>query len=718
MYQQRTFLILSITFVFFFLLTPSFLIGETSNFPITEKHAVIDTYHGVKVTDNYRWLEDHTDPTVKEWIEKQNEYTRSILDTITNRELINDRIAELLGYVSSSYKDIRIAGDYIFAMKMLPPAQHSYLARYSSFDDLSTEKIIVNVDELDDEHLTEIDFYRPSSDGKLVAISLSRSGSELGNLFIFDTETGKKLDEFVPHVYAATALGDFVWKKDGSGLYYTRLPHEGERPDKDLLFYQQVYFHQLGTSFDKDRYITGEKFPKIAETEFEISDDGKLIIISVENGDGEEYEHFLMDENENVIQIAEYDDMISEVKFGKDNSLYFLSYKNSPRGKILHLPPGETDLDKASVLVEESDVSIISMYPGESKLYLRDMVGGPSQIRVICLKTGNQFVIPSDPISAVGFIINLESDNLLFRSTSYLNPPAYFIYNPENNSTTSTPFVSTSPVNVNELEVSREFATSKDGTKIPLNIIHKKGIEHDGNHPTILTGYGGYSISLSPYFEPIIHLWLEQGGVYVIANLRGGGEYGKDWHLTGNLTNKQNTFDDFSASSEYLFKAGYTTPQKLAIRGKSNGGLLMGAALTQHPKYYKAVVSEVGIYDMLRVELDANGEFNITEFGTVKNPDQFKALYSYSPYHNVKENTNYPSVLFTAAKYDGRVNPMQSRKMTALLQNVSVSENPILLRTAAKGGHSRGSLNQKIEIYTDIFSFIFSQLGMIYKYDK
>jgi prolyl oligopeptidase len=718
MLRQRFTLTLVLSVIFFLILFPSFLNGETSTPPTSEKSTVTDVYHDVSVTENYRWLEDYSKPVVKEWTEQQNLYTRSILDTVTNRELIKERLTELLEHVSPSYKEFNEEGDYIFALKMLPPAQHYYLVRYSSLEDASTEKIIVNVDEIDKEHLTEIEYYTPSPDGKLVAVSLSEKGSESGDLFIFDSETGEKLDEFVPKVNEATAGGDVAWKKDGSGFYYTRYPHKGERPDKDLRFYQQVYYHQLGTSYNDDRYITGEQFPRIAEIELEMSDDFSLMIITVANGDGGEFEHFLMDENENITQITQLDDLIQVVHFGKDNSLYFLSHKTATLAEILHLPPGKTDLDEASVFIEESDVCIKSFYPSNTKLYIRDLAGGPTRLRVVDLKTGDQIIIPSDPISSVGYIVTLDNDDLLFRSTSYLTPSAYFIYHHESNSISSTPFVSTAPADFSDFEVYREFATSKDGTKIPVNIIHKKGIAHDGSNPTILTGYGGYRISLSPWFDAKLHLWLEQGGVYVIANLRGGGEYGKDWHLAGNLTNKQNVFDDFTASAEHLFKCGYTTPEKLIIKGKSNGGLLMGAAFTQHPEYYKAVVAEVGIYDMLRVELDANGEFNITEFGTVKNPEHFKALYTYSPYHNVNTNTNYPSVLFTAAVFDGRVDPMQSRKMTALLQNETITDNPILLRTSTKSGHSKGSLSQKVELETDIYTFIFSQLDMIYKYDK
>src|SRR5262249_5504876 len=273
----------------------------------------------------------------------------------------------------------------------------------------------------------------------------------------------------------------------------------------------------------------------------------------------------------------------------------------------------------------------------------------------------------------------------------------------------------TSPADFGDVEVVREFATSRDGTRVPLNILRRKGIALDGANPTILYGYGGFGISISPFFDATLSMWLGQGGVFAIANVRGGGEYGEEWHRAGNLTNKQHVFDDFLATAEHLIAAGYTRPAQLAIMGGSNGGLLMGAALTQRPDLFRAVVSYVGIYDMLRLELDPNGAFNVTEFGTVKNPAQFEALYAYSPYHRVVDGTAYPAVLLVTGDHDGRANPAHSRKMTARLQAATSSGLPVLLRTSANTGHGMGtSLNERIAEDTDVYTFLFDQLGMDY----
>ena len=287
------------------------------------------------------------------------------------------------------------------------------------------------------------------------------------------------------------------------------------------------------------------------------------------------------------------------------------------------------------------------------------------------------------------------------------------VWLPDKTEPVKTALVNTSPVSFDDIEVSREFATSKDGAKIPLNIIRKKGTKTDGNNPTLLYGYGGYGISMQPNFNFTQRLWFDRGGVYVVANIRGGGEFGEEWHKAGNLTKKQNVFDDFAAAAEYLVKEKWTRPEKLAIQGGSNGGLLMGAMITQHPDLMRAVVSSVGIYDMLRVELAPNGAFNVTEFGTVKNPGQFKALYAYSPYHHVVDGTKYPSILMLTGANDGRVAPYHSRKMVARLDEANKSANPILLRTSSSAGHGIGTaLSERIKQQADIYSFLFAQLGM------
>jgi len=306
----------------------------------------------------------------------------------------------------------------------------------------------------------------------------------------------------------------------------------------------------------------------------------------------------------------------------------------------------------------------------------------------------------------------LEDGSLLFRAVSYTEPTSWFHWRDGKAQPEKTALRTTSPVSFDDIEVTRELATSKDGTKVPLNIVRRKGTKLNGNNATLLYGYGGYGISLSPSYDFARRLWFDRGGIYVVANIRGGGEFGEEWHKQGNLTNKQNVFDDFAAAAKHLIERKYTRPEKLALMGGSNGGLLMGAMITQHPQLMRAVVASVAIFDMLRVELAPNGAFNVTEFGTVKDLEQFKALYAYSPYHHVEDGTKYPDVLMLTGANDGRVAPYHSRKMTARLQEANGSKNPILLRTGSSGHGMGTALSERINQSADIYAFLFAQLDM------
>src|SRR5581483_9821508 len=349
-----------------------------------------------------------------------------------------------------------------------------------------------------------------------------------------------------------------------------------------------------------------------------------------------------------------------------------------------------------TVAVAESEAVIQDFKPSAHGVFVEDLVGGPSQIRFFKYDRPAR-IVPLKPVSSVQEMVWLDEDRLLFKNVSYIEPYVWMKFDATTGQSTPTALAGTSPVNFSDVEVVREFATSKDGTKVPLNILRRKDTKLDGNNPTLLYGYGGYGISLSPDFRLARRGWLDQGGVYVVANLRCGGEFGEEWHKAGNLTKKQNVFDDFAAAAKYLIDHKYTRPQKLAVQGASNGGLVMGAFLTQHPDMVHAVVSQVGIYDSLRTELEPNGEFNITEFGTVKNKEQFDALHAYSPYHRVVNGTKYPAVLMLTGDNDGRVNPFHSRKMIARLQAANKSKYPILLRTTASAGHGMGtSLDERI----------------------
>ena len=580
----------------------------------------------------------------------------------------------------------------------------------ASAEDAASARVVVDPNAMDPSGSTTIDFYEPSLDGKLVAVSLSKGGSEEGSVSVFEVATGKRFADDVPRVNGATAGGSVAWNGDASGFWYTRYPRAGERPPADLNFFQQIYFHRLGVPTAQDEYALGKNFPRIAEIQLQSSEDGKFVMARMANGDGGEFLHYMHGPEGRWTQVTRLSDRVSEAAFGPDNSLYMLSRKDAPMGQLLALSAPSFSLDKAKVVVTPGRSSIDDFVAAGGTLYVRYMAGGPS--RLLAKEAGKpDKMVPVGEISSVGQMVRVKGNHLLFENESYVEPSAWYTYDPASGAVKRTGLFTTSPASFGDVEVIRQFAVSKDNTRVPMNILRRKGTKLDGSNPTLLYGYGGYSISLSPDFSARRRVWLDHGGVFVIANLRGGAEFGESWHEQGMLTKKQNVFDDFIACAEYLIKAKYTSPEKLAIEGGSNGGLLMGAALTQRPELFHAVVSHVGIYDMLRVETFPNGAFNVTEFGTVKETDQFKALYAYSPYHHVKDGTDYPAVLFLTGDNDGRVDPMNSRKMTARLQAATHSGRPIFLRTSSGSGHGIGTaLNERIEQDADVFAFLLDQL--------
>ncbi|MEO7093978.1 MAG: prolyl oligopeptidase family serine peptidase, partial [Polyangiales bacterium] len=622
-----------------------------------------------------------------------------------------------------------------------PPKQQAFLVVLASPDDAKSERVLLDPNVLDATGGTTIDWYVPSHDGKLVAVSLSQGGSESGTVHVYDVANGKEhAIDVIPRAHGGTAGGDLAWRADGSGFWYTRYPHEGERPPVDLDFYQQVYFHKLGADPKADVYVLGKEFPRIAEITLETSEDGKWVLASVANGDGGEFAHHLAKATPPVTKegakpnewknFATYDDKVRVARFGRDGDLYLHSLRGAPKGKITRVSPASLmtpGLSTAKVVVPEGDSVIQQFTTTKGHLYVVSLAGGPSQVKVYDLAAAAKAKepiagkdLPILPVSSVSQVVPLQGEDVLVRNQSFLEPPAWYRYVSSTAKSSKTALFQTAAADFSDAEVVRETCLSKDGvTKVPLNILRKKGVALDGNNLTLLYGYGGYGVSLSPRFDVIHRLWLDQGGVYALANLRGGGEFGEAWHLDGNLTKKQHVFEDFLACGQWLLDQKYTRPDKLAIRGGSNGGLLMGAALTQKPDMFAAVVSHVGIYDMLRVELTPNGAFNVTEFGTVKDKALFDALYAYSPYHRVKDGTSYPAVLMLTGENDPRVDPYNSRKMVARLQAASTSKKPVLLRTSGDTGHGIGSpLSAQIDEETDVFGFLFQQLGHVFTAKK
>jgi prolyl oligopeptidase len=681
--------------------------------PATPKRPVTDTYHGVPVIDNYRWLENDADPEVKAWSAAQNRYARAFLDAQPARATLQSQLARLFGSSSSSYSALSYRKGVLFALKSQPPKEQPLLVWMKSANDPAAEKVVVDPNQIDAKGGTEIDFYEPSHNGKLVAVSLSQGGSESGDVHVYDAYTGKPLADVVARVNNGTAGGSVAWRSDDQGFYYTRYPRAGERPAADLGFYQQVWFHKLGTPATADTYSLGKEFPRIAEILLSTSDDGRYILAQMANGDGGEFAHYLLGPDGQWTQITHLSDSVTQADFGGNDSLWLLSRQGSPMGKILRMPLANPHLANAQTVIPESKSAIQEIVATPHRLYVVDQAGGPMQVRVFDEKGASKGQIPLAPSSSVAQVAGVEADDVLVLSETYLQPPAWSRFDAATGKLQATSLRKAAAADFSDTEVIREFAASKDGTRVPLNIIRRKGTKLDGNNPVVLYGYGGYGISLPPSYDVRLRPLLDRGVIYALANLRGGGEFGEDWHRAGMLTKKQNVFDDFAACAKWLIDQHYTNPKRLAIEGGSNGGLLMGAALTQHPELYAAVVAHVGIYDMLRVELSPNGAFNVTEFGTVKEGDQFKSLYAYSPYHHVVDGVQYPAVLFLTGANDPRVEPANSRKMTARLQ-ASGSKQPVYLRTTDSAGHGIGTaLSERIAQAVDVDVFLFAMLGVL-----
>jgi len=689
--------------------------------PATAARPATETIQGVSVADPYRWLEDDTDPAVKAWSKAQNQRARAYLDAVPGRAAVKARLSSLIKATSPSTTGLDAAGDRVFAYYFDPALQQPMLVTMNAQADPASRQMLVNPNTLAADGSLAIDWYTPSPDGTKVAVSLSSNGSEDGSLHIYEVATGKEIEPVIPRVQYPTAGGSVAWTKDGKALWYTRFPGD-DTPEADRHFFQQVYFHRLGADWKADPLVLSTKdgLPRTAEVFLDNHSGGENALASVQLGDGGEWQHFVLRPDGTFVQVGAYADKVVAATMGSDGAVYGISRLDALNGKVVKLAaPYTGGFAKARVIVPEGataiksdDITAALTVTGDH-LLVRDINGGPTTVRVFDLEGRNGKALAVPDVADIAQMEALPNGDVLYQVNSYLRPPYFMRWNARTGETTETALFVKSPIDYSDTEVVRAFATSKDGTKVPLNIIRRKGIKLDGSNPTLLYGYGGYGVNTTPGFLGASRrLWLEAGGVFVVANVRGGGEYGEKWHQQGALTHKQNVFDDFHAAGRWLIDNGYTTSDKLALQGGSNGGLLMGATLTQHPELARAVVSQVGIYDMVRVELDPNGSFNTTEFGTVKDKDQFNALYAYSPYHHVVSGVRYPAVLLTTGANDGRVNPMHSRKFAAALQAAG-GGGPIILRTSDKSGHGIGSsLDERIEEYTDVLMFLYDQLGL------
>jgi prolyl oligopeptidase len=677
-------------------------IVETPRIPVTTR------YQGMDVTEEYRWLEDASSTDSIAWTKAQQQLAAGYFGSVPWRAQLRARVERLLRAERTTYRNLVSGGPTFFALKEQTPRQQPFLVTLADVDDLGTERIVVDPDAIDPSGETTIDWFVPSPDGGRVAVSLSEHGTEDGSLHVFDVESCKVVDEPIPHVNLMG--GSMAWRHDGSGFWYTLCADPAG-------FRQQVWFHEGG----QDRLDAAEGFADeaIAENFLSASPDGRWLMDRVQKGDGGEWQIFLRSQDPTGAwwQLAGIPDKCTYAVLGT-GVLYLLSRHDAPRGKVLRvaLTEGATVAD-AEEIVPASDLVIEDLAVTRGTVWVVDMDGGPQRLRAFDLDGGSLPTPEVPPVSSVSSYVDrltrLGPDRVAWSRESFTEPPRWWVA-ADGEAARPTALTTTSPVDLSGYEVTREFALSPDGTRVPLNVIAPPGTPRDGSAPALLTAYGGYAISLVPRFDPESLLWLEQGGVLVVANIRGGGEYGEEWHHAGRLAAKQNCFDDFIACADHLHDGGITSRDRLAIIGGSNGGLLMGAVLTQRPDIARAVVAAVPVMDSLRAETTTNGRFNTTEFGSVDDPELFAALLAYSPYHHVADGTSYPAVLLTAGENDTRVDAWHAKKMTARLQRATSSGLPVLLRLESTG-HLAGSLDQTIDQTTDLHAFLFDQLGLDYQ---
>jgi len=691
--------------------------------PKAQAKPIVDLYHGTKVVDNYRWLEDGNSLETQKWVADEMAYTRALLDPLPGRDAIHKRLAELLSIGSITAPVI--AGKHYFYTKREGMQNQPVLYVRDSLN--GPDRVLVDANQLAADGTIALDWFQPSDNARYVAYGISQSGSEMSTLHIVETKSGTILPDTIERTRAAS----IAWLHDNSGLYYTRYPKKGDFPAGQEMYNRHVFFHELGTDPETDDLIFGEgRDPEDWPSVF-LSNDGRWLLIHVSQG-WTKSELFLMDTHgknpPSRLTSGKDFNYGAEVYDGK---VYITTNEDAARYRAFVTNAGNFDREAWKEIIPQSDAVLqnVSVYGG--KLFVQYEQNATSQLKLFDLE-GKK--ISDISLPAIGTVFGTggkwNHDEAFFGFHSFTVPPSIYLLDLKP-TPMKTPGLEANSAFISDLwtkvdapsidpsayEVAQEWSKSKDGTRVPMFIVHKKGLEKNGKNPTLLTAYGGFNISLTPSFSRTAYLWMEHGGIFAVANLRGGAEFGEDWHRAGMLDKKQNVFDDMISAAEHLISEKYTDKNHLAIQGGSNGGLLMGAMMTQRPDLFRAVVCQVPLLDMLRYQNFQIAKLWIPEYGTAENAEQFKWLYAYSPYQHVKAGAEYPAILFMTGDFDTRVDPMHAKKMAALMQaeakNGSSKTRPILLRIESKAGHGAGKpVTKQIEEFTDVYSFLFSQLGV------
>jgi len=677
-------------------------------YPQAKPGAQVDDYHGVKVSDPYRWLEDTDSADTHAWVEAENKLTFSYLDQIPYRKAIHGRLTKLWNYERFSAPE-QEGGRYFFEHNNGLQNQNVLLAA-ESFN--AEPRVLLDPNLLSSDGTIAVSDTAISDDGKLMAYSLATSGSDWNEWHVRDVDTGKDLPDLVKWVKFAGAS----WSKDGKGFYYSRYDEPTGATMRDANYFQKLYYHRLGSVQSEDKLIYERPDNKEMMFGGGVSDDGHYLIVHVAQGTSPNTRVYYKDLTQPDSQVIKLlDDFDARYEFIDNDGpvFWFETNLDAPRGRLLAIDSRHPERANWKTLVPQSADKLQFATVVNNSFLLGYLKDARTVVRVHDLSGTFLRDVDLPGIgTAVGFIGKRKDKETFYAFTSFISPTTIYRYDPVagKSSVFRQPKVD---FDASRYETKQVFYASKDGTRVPMFLTYKKGIKLDGQNPTLLYAYGGFDISLTPAFSVPNVVWLEMGGLYAQPNLRGGGEYGEEWHQAGTKLKKQNVFDDFIAAAEWLIANKFTSTPKLAILGRSNGGLLIGAVLTQRPDLFGVTLPEVGVMDMLRFHKFTIGWAWTSDYGSSDDPAEFKAIYAYSPLHNLKPGTKYPPTLIATSDHDDRVVPGHSFKFAATMQADQAGPSPVLIRIETKAGHGAGkSITKLIDETADTWSFVAHNLDM------
>lgn len=679
------------------------------NYPDAKKLDLVEDHHGKKVPDPYRWLEDPDTPEARKWIEAENKVTFKYLETIPERKAIEARLTELWDYEKWGIPFKR-GGRYFFTRNDGLQNQ-SPLYWVKSLGD--EPKLLIDPNTLSEDGTVALGGYSVSDDGKLIAYALASGGSDWREWHVREVDTGKDLSDKIEW----SKFSGASWTPDGKGFYYSRYdaPKEGEEL-KGANYFQKLYYHKIGTPQSQDRLVYERKDHKDWGFGGEVTDDGKYLIISVWKGTERKNLLFYKSlESPDAPVVELIDEFEAQYNFidNEGSVFYFFNDLETPRGQIIAIDTKTPQRASWKKVIPQTEYTLRGANIVGGKIVAEYLKDAQSLVKVFDMDGKFVRTVELPGIGSAGGFGGKKSDTETFYSfSSYTDPGSIYRYDVATGESTlyKKPEIDIRPEN---FETRQVFYKSKDGTRVPMFITHKKGLKLDGNNATLLYGYGGFNIPLTPGFSVSRYVWMEMGGVYAVANLRGGGEYGAEWHQAGTKLTKQNVFDDFISAAEWLIENDYTRPDKLAIEGGSNGGLLVGACMTQRPDLFGVAIPRVGVLDMLRFHKFTIGWAWTSDYGSPDNEEEFNALLAYSPYHNLKPGTAYPATLITTGDHDDRVVPAHSFKFAAALQEAHSGPDPVMIRIETRAGHGAGKPTwMRIEEAADIMGFTAKNLGM------